>query len=81
MSDRKTKILKLENLSSLISFDDWIKKAISRYGKKNRVSLIEKEKYLNYLMSKVGEEVGKNKSDWILAINSLLERLEHERSK
>jgi hypothetical protein len=81
MSDRKTKILKLENLNSLISFDDWIKKAISRYSKKNRISLIEKEKYLNYIMSKVGEEVGKNKSDWIIAINSLLERLEYERSK
>jgi hypothetical protein len=78
MKEKKSTI-SLDDLNSVISFDGWIRDNLS-YPNKKRVPLNHLERYLGYIESKLKEEVGSNKDEWIEKISSLLKRIEEMRA-
>ena len=71
-------VLKLSHLNSLISFERWIKSALS-IPKGKRIPLNHLEKYLGYIQGKLQEEIGANKDEWNKIISSLLDNVEKKR--
>jgi len=74
-------LLKKKHLNSLISVDRWIKQAIDGYDNNKRVPLNDIEKYLNYLMHKIEQEIGSDKAEWLDMVEKLLKRVRDERDK
>ena len=80
MKNKKVTLTLKEDLNSIISFESWIKNVTKKYEDK-KVPKGDLEKYLGYIKRKLEVIAGKNKSDWIKAIDKLQERLKDGRNK
>jgi hypothetical protein len=74
-------VITLNDLSTIISFEEWIKKCLKKYKKDNVVPKGDLEKYLGYIKYSVLDHTGKNKREWIKQIDSLFERLKDDQAK
>jgi hypothetical protein len=82
MKEKKV-TLKLSDLSSIVSFEDWIKKTTKDYGDslRDRVPREDLKIYLNYILGQLDQTIGKNKAEWKAEINTLLKRLDNVKNK
>ena len=80
MKNKKVTLNLKEDLNSIISFRSWIKDATKDYEDR-KVPDGDLDKYLGYIKRKLDDMVGKNKADWIKAIDELQESIKDGKNK
>lgn len=82
MSDEKSKVMKLDHVSSQISFRDWLKKNLIKDNGSplyKHDDVIPKEHifiFLNHIESQIKSQLPKDHRDWALSIKKIRERLD-----
>lgn len=80
MKNKKVTLNLKEDLNSIISFRSWIKDVTKDYEDK-KVPDGDLDKYLGYIRRKLDAMIGKNKADWIKAIEELQESIKDGKNK
>ena len=72
---RINKVLKFDDINSLISFKEWIKDNLTLYGEDQKIKDSHLETFLNYIQEETKRLHPEVKKDWREKIKELSERL------
>jgi len=73
--DGKTyKVFDFKDISSLVSFEEWLKRSLTLYPEDNPVPKAHMRSLLGYLREAVYEQRVKDKRKWLDKIDALIER-------
>ena len=74
LNGRTYKVLNLDDLNSLISFEEWIKNNLSLYPDDEKVSSNHLKIFLQYIKNNARDQRVQDKKAWFDQIDQLLER-------
>tara|TARA_B100001027_G_C16228313_1_gene313283 strand:- start:36 stop:281 length:246 start_codon:yes stop_codon:yes gene_type:complete len=74
VNDRPKKVLRLKDMNSLISFEDWLKRNLSIYPSKPKVPKSHIISLLEYLREQVYSQKLAGKKEWLDTVDGLIER-------
>ncbi len=76
IDDRVHKVLKLEDINSLISFEEWVKDNLSLYKEGGKVPSGHLKVFLEYIQQDLNMIEAEQRRDWKEKVKTLLERVE-----
>jgi hypothetical protein len=75
---RVHKIFKLDDLSSLVSFEEWLKKRLDIYSEDQKVPGEDLKTFLLYIKERSKEQRVRAKREWFDTIDKLIERVDDQ---
>ena len=78
INGRMNKVFRFDDLNSLISFEEWIKRNLGLYDEDKSVPFSHIKIFLEHIKNKVKEQRVFEKREWFEQIDQLIERIEEK---